>query len=62
MRVFVAGATGVIGRPLVTRLLEAGHEVIGTTRSPERAQTLRELGVRPAIVDARDTDAARIPR
>jgi 2-alkyl-3-oxoalkanoate reductase len=59
MRVFVAGATGVIGRPLVTRLLGAGHEVIGTTRSPERAQTLRELGVRPAIVDARDTDALR---
>jgi nucleoside-diphosphate-sugar epimerase len=59
VRVFVAGATGVIGRPLVRRLLEAGHEVIGTTRSPERAETLRELGVRPAIVDARDTGALR---
>jgi nucleoside-diphosphate-sugar epimerase len=59
MRVFVAGATGVIGRPLIRRLLDAGHEVIGTTRSPERAETLRQLGVRPAIVDARDTDALR---
>jgi nucleoside-diphosphate-sugar epimerase len=59
MRVFLAGATGVIGRPLVTRLLEAGHEVIGTTRSPERAEALRGLGVRPAVVDARDTDALR---
>jgi nucleoside-diphosphate-sugar epimerase len=59
MRVFVAGATGVIGRPLVKHLLEVGHEVTGTTRSPERGQTLRELGVRPAIVDARDTDALR---
>jgi nucleoside-diphosphate-sugar epimerase len=59
MRVFVAGATGVIGRPLVTRLLEAGNEVIGTTRSPERAETLREFGVRPVIVDARDTEALR---
>jgi nucleoside-diphosphate-sugar epimerase len=59
MRVFVAGATGVIGRPLIGRLLEAGHEVTGTTRSPERGQKLRELGVRPAIVDARDTDALR---
>jgi nucleoside-diphosphate-sugar epimerase len=59
MRVLVAGATGVIGRPLVNRLLEAGHEVVGTTRSPKRAETLRELGVKPAVVDARDTDALR---
>jgi nucleoside-diphosphate-sugar epimerase len=59
MRVFVAGATGVIGRPLTKRLLEAGHEVTGTTRSPERAESLRGLGVTPAVVDARDTDALR---
>ena len=59
MRVLLAGATGVIGRPLVRRLLEAGHEVVGTTRSPERAEGLRGLGVRPAVVDARDTDALR---
>jgi nucleoside-diphosphate-sugar epimerase len=59
MRVFVAGATGVIGRPLVTRLLEAGHEVVGSTRSPERADQLGALGVKPALVDARDTDALR---
>ncbi len=59
MRVFLAGATGVIGRPLTKGLLQAGHEVTGTTRSPERAEGLRELGVRPAIVDARDTDALR---
>jgi nucleoside-diphosphate-sugar epimerase len=59
VKVFVAGATGVIGRPLVRRLLEAGHEVIGTTRSPERAESLRGLGVRPAVIDARDTDALR---
>ncbi len=37
MRVFLAGATGVIGRPLVERLLAGGHEVIGTTRHEERA-------------------------
>ena len=59
MRVFLAGATGVIGRPLVARLLEDGHEVIGTTRSPDRADGLRELGVEPAVLDARDTDALR---
>jgi nucleoside-diphosphate-sugar epimerase len=59
MRVFLAGATGVIGRPLSRRLLEGGHEVIGTTRSPERAEALRQLGVTPVVVDARDTDALR---
>ena len=59
MRVFVAGATGVIGRPLVRRLLQAGHEVIGTTRSPERGEALRARGVEPVVVDARNTDALR---
>jgi 2-alkyl-3-oxoalkanoate reductase len=59
MRVFLAGATGVIGRPLVRRLLQAGHDVIGTTRSRERAEGLREAGVSPAVLDARDTDALR---
>jgi nucleoside-diphosphate-sugar epimerase len=59
MRVLVAGATGVIGRPLVGRLLEGGHEVIGTTRSSDRANGLRELGVTPVVLDARDTAALR---
>jgi nucleoside-diphosphate-sugar epimerase len=59
MRILVAGATGVIGRPLVKALREEGHEVVGTTRSPERANGLRELGVTPAVLDARDTAALR---
>src|SRR4029077_3538117 len=59
MRVFVAGATGVIGRPLVRQLREAGHDVVGTTRSPQRAETLRALGVKPMVLDVRDTDALR---
>ena len=59
MRVFVAGATGAIGRPLVAQLSEAGHEVVGTTRSPEKAEELRTLGVRPAVLDALDTSALR---
>ena len=59
MRVFVAGATGVIGRPLVAALVESGHEVVGTTRSPERAESIRSVGAEPAVVDARDTDALR---
>jgi nucleoside-diphosphate-sugar epimerase len=59
VKVFLAGATGVIGRPLATRLLEAGHEVVGTTRSTERAGELTELGVRPVVLDARDLDALK---
>ena len=41
MKVFVAGATGAVGRPLVARLLEAGHDVVGTTRRKDRAADLR---------------------
>jgi nucleoside-diphosphate-sugar epimerase len=59
MRVLVAGATGNIGRPLVKQLCEAGHQVVGTTRSEERAETVRQLGAEPLVLDARDTDALR---
>jgi nucleoside-diphosphate-sugar epimerase len=59
MRVFVAGATGAIGRPLVAQLREAGHEVVGTTRSPERAGRISDRGATPVVLDARDTDALR---
>jgi nucleoside-diphosphate-sugar epimerase len=57
MKVFVAGATGAVGRPLVARLLEAGHEVVGTTRREDRAADLRAKGVEPVVVDALDADA-----
>jgi nucleoside-diphosphate-sugar epimerase len=57
VRVFVAGASGAIGRPLVRKLVEAGHEVTGTTRSEERAVEIREGGARAAVVDALDRDA-----
>jgi 2-alkyl-3-oxoalkanoate reductase len=57
MKVFVAGATGVIGRPLVRALTEAGHEVVGTTRSEGRAGRIRADGGRPVILDALDRDA-----
>ena len=59
MRVLVAGATGVIGRPLVEQLGQAGHEVVGTTRSAERVETIRGLGAEPLVVDALDTEALR---
>jgi nucleoside-diphosphate-sugar epimerase len=57
MRVFVAGATGVIGRGLVALLIESGHEVTGMTRSQTRADRLRELGCDAAVCDALDASA-----
>jgi 2-alkyl-3-oxoalkanoate reductase len=59
MRVFVAGASGAIGRPLVRRLVAAGHEVTGTTRFEERAEAVRAAGARAAVCDALDADALR---
>jgi nucleoside-diphosphate-sugar epimerase len=54
MRVFVAGATGAIGRQLVPRLVAAGHEVHGMTRSESNQAMLHELGAVPAVADALD--------
>ena len=59
MRVFVAGATGAIGRPLVRDLVAAGHDVTGTTRSAARADALRGAGATPVVVDALDDAALR---
>jgi nucleoside-diphosphate-sugar epimerase len=57
VKVFLAGATGAIGRQLVPLLLADGHEVTGTTRSPERAQELERAGARSAVLDALDAQA-----
>jgi nucleoside-diphosphate-sugar epimerase len=57
MRIFVAGASGAVGRRLIPLLLDAGHEVTGTTRSSEAADRLIGLGARPAVLDARDEAA-----
>jgi len=57
MRVFVAGATGVVGQQLVPMLIAAGHEVTGTTRSPARATALQAAGATPVIVDGLDRQA-----
>jgi len=54
MRVFVAGATGVAGRRAVMRLVAAGHEVSGVSRSPEKDALLESLGARPVRVDLFD--------
>jgi nucleoside-diphosphate-sugar epimerase len=56
MRVFVAGATGAIGRQLVPRLVAAGHEVHGMTRSESKRAILSELGAVPVVADALDPD------
>ena len=57
MRIFIAGASGAVGQPLVRRLAEAGHEVYGMTRTPAKAERLRELGAEPVVADALDRDA-----
>ena len=57
MKVFVAGASGAIGRPLVRRLVAEGHEVTGMTRSAGRADEIRALGGEPAVCDVFDRDA-----
>lgn len=57
MRIFIAGATGALGRQLVPRLAARGHEVTGMTRTASKQDLLRELGARPAVADALDPDA-----
>ncbi len=57
MRVFVAGASGAIGRPLVARLVAAGHEVTGTTRREDRAEEIRAAGAEAAVCDVFDASA-----
>ena len=59
MRVFLAGASGVIGRRLVPLLVADGHEVAGMTRTPGNAEMLRALGAEPVVVDVYDAAALR---
>ncbi len=58
-RIFLAGASGAIGRPLTAMLVAAGHEVSGTTRSTGAAERVRAAGARPVIVDVFDADTLR---
>jgi len=57
MRVFVAGASGALGRRLVPALVRAGHVVVGMTRSLSKAGTIRAAGAEPVVADALDEDA-----
>jgi nucleoside-diphosphate-sugar epimerase len=59
MKVFVAGATGVLGRAAIPRLVAAGHEVRGAARSPEKADQLRAQGAEPVTVDLFDAASVR---
>ncbi|WP_406863935.1 NAD-dependent epimerase/dehydratase family protein [Streptomyces sp. HUAS MG47] len=59
MKIFVAGATGAVGRVLVPLLLDAGHEVVGASRSEEGAERVRAQGARGVRVDALDADGLR---
>jgi nucleoside-diphosphate-sugar epimerase len=57
MKIFVAGATGALGRELVPQLVARGHEVVGMTRTAAKQDLLRSLGARPVVADALDPDA-----
>jgi len=57
MRIFLAGASGAIGRRLVPLLVSAGHVVIGTTRSENKLEQLRQLGAQPVVLDGLNRDA-----
>jgi nucleoside-diphosphate-sugar epimerase len=59
MNIFVAGATGVIGRPLVKLLRHAGHDVTGTTRSAGKIADIEKLGGKGVVADALDAEALR---
>lgn len=59
MKIFIAGASGAIGRPTVRQLVAAGHEVVGMTRSEERAAGIREAGAEAMVCDAFDAEGLR---
>ena len=57
MKVFVAGASGAIGKQLIPLLVDAGHEVVGTTTSPQKVDAVGTLGARPVVLDLLDANA-----
>jgi nucleoside-diphosphate-sugar epimerase len=59
MKLFVAGATGAVGRPLVSALIAAGHSVAGLTRTSTKAEIIRRMGAEPVVADGLDAAAVR---
>jgi nucleoside-diphosphate-sugar epimerase len=60
MKIFIAGGTGAIGRPLIAELLAKGHTVVALTRSNEKAHALTQQGIEPAIADVFDAEAVKM--
>jgi 2-alkyl-3-oxoalkanoate reductase len=52
MRILLAGGSGAIGRRLIPMLLRSGHEVLASTRTPEKTQLLRQIGAEPVLLEA----------
>src|ERR1051326_8994193 len=59
MKIFIAGATGAVGRPLVSACIAAGHSVIGLARTAAKADLLRRMGAEPVIADGLDAVGIR---
>jgi nucleoside-diphosphate-sugar epimerase len=59
MKVFVAGATGALGKQLVPMLVASGHDVVGMTRTESKRELLHRLGARPVVADALDETAVK---
>jgi nucleoside-diphosphate-sugar epimerase len=57
MRVLLAGAPGAVGRPLTRQLIDAGHQVVGITRSQANAQRLRGVGAEAVVADVMDRES-----
>jgi nucleoside-diphosphate-sugar epimerase len=59
VRVFVAGASGAIGKRLVPQLVERGHDVVGAFRNPEHVERVRAMGAKPVVLDLLDAESVR---
>jgi nucleoside-diphosphate-sugar epimerase len=59
VKIFIAGATGVIGRTLIAEVLTKGHALVALTRSPEKAQALEKQGIEAAVADVFDAEAIK---
>jgi nucleoside-diphosphate-sugar epimerase len=57
MKIFVAGATGAIGKRLVSLLISQGHHVVAGTRTPDKAEALHAQGAEPVVMDGLNKDA-----
>ena len=56
MRIAVLGASGVLGRPILSRLVAEGHEVTGTSRSGHHLDAIHDLGATPSVADVLDAE------